>query len=54
MGLTKRKDSYYVEFPVLDDGKGVLPHFYGHLGKAHNEPGGCHDTAAEIFSGVQA
>jgi len=21
MGLTKRKDSYYVEFPVLDDGK---------------------------------
>ena len=20
MGLTKRKDSYYVEFPVLDDG----------------------------------
>ena len=21
MGLTKRKDSYYVEFPVLDNGK---------------------------------
>ena len=21
MGLTKRKDSYYVEFPVLDDGE---------------------------------
>ena len=21
MGLTKRKDSYYVEFPVMDDGK---------------------------------
>ena len=21
MGLTKRKDSYYVEFQVLDDGK---------------------------------
>src|SRR5215470_16604854 len=21
MGLTRRKDSYYVEFPVLDDGK---------------------------------
>jgi len=21
MGLTKRKDGYYVEFPVLDDGK---------------------------------
>jgi hypothetical protein len=21
MGLTKRRDSYYVEFPVLDDGK---------------------------------
>ena len=21
MGLTKRKDSYSVEFPVLDDGK---------------------------------
>ncbi len=21
MGLNKRKDSYYVEFPVLDDGK---------------------------------
>ena len=31
---------------------GVLPRFYGHLVKAHNEPGGCHDTAAEIFSGV--
>lgn len=23
MGLTKRKDSYYVEFPVLDDGKAL-------------------------------
>ena len=23
MGLTKRKDSYYVEFPVLDDGKSL-------------------------------
>ena len=32
----------------------VLPHFYGHLGKAHNEPGGCHDTETEVFSGVQA
>ena len=21
MGLTRRKDSYYVEFPVFDDGK---------------------------------
>ena len=32
----------------------VLPRFYGHLVQAHNEPGGCHDTATEIFSGVQA
>ncbi len=24
MGLTKRKDSYYVEFSVLDDGKTLL------------------------------
>ena len=23
MGLTKRKDSYYVEFPVLDDGEAL-------------------------------
>ena len=23
MGLTKRKDGWYVEFPVLDDGKVV-------------------------------
>jgi hypothetical protein len=32
----------------------VLPRFCGHLIKAHNGPGGCHDTEAEIFSGVQA
>jgi len=32
----------------------VLPRFDGHLDKAQNEPGGCHDTEAEIFSGVQA
>jgi hypothetical protein len=31
MGLTKRKDSYYVEFPVLDDGK--------HLSLARGVPG---------------
>lgn len=24
MGLTKRKESYYVEFPVLDDGKVLM------------------------------
>ena len=24
MGLTKRKDSYYIEFHVLDDGKVLL------------------------------
>jgi hypothetical protein len=23
MGLTKRKDSWYVEFPVIDDGKAL-------------------------------
>ena len=23
MGLTKRKDGYYVEFPVIDDGKSL-------------------------------
>ncbi len=23
MGLTKRKDGYYVEFPVMDDGKAL-------------------------------
>lgn len=32
----------------------VLPRFYGHLIKSNNGPGGCHDTATEIFSGVQA
>ena len=25
MGLTKRKDSFYVEFPVLDDGNVLMP-----------------------------
>jgi hypothetical protein len=30
----------------------VLPRFYGHLIKAHNGPGGCHDTATQIFRGV--
>ena len=24
MGLTKRRDSYYVEFPVLDNGKTLM------------------------------
>ena len=38
----------------LQEVQGVLPRFYGHLVQAHNEPGGCHDTATEIFSGVQA
>ena len=23
MGLTKRKDGWYVEFPVVDDGEGI-------------------------------
>jgi len=32
----------------------VQPRFCGHLIKAHNGPGGCHDTEAEILSGVQA
>lgn len=32
----------------------VLPRFDGHLAKAQHEPGGCHDTTAELFSGVQA
>ena len=32
----------------------VLPRFHGHLTKAHNGPGGCHDTATQVFSGVQA
>jgi len=33
MGLTRRKDSYYVEFPVLDDGKllRLAPHGMGKL-----------------------
>lgn len=33
--------------------RGVQPRFYGHLVKAHNEPGGCHDTEAEVFGRVQ-
>jgi hypothetical protein len=32
----------------------VLPRLYGHLIKAHNGPGGCHDTTTTVFSGVQA
>ena len=34
-------------------GDGVLSRFCGHLNKAHNGPGGCHDTTEAVFSRVQ-
>ena len=33
MGLTKRKDSYYIEFSVLDDGKTLILASSGSGGK---------------------
>jgi hypothetical protein len=52
--LTEGIPFAFQDNPSVYEEMRVLPRFCGHLIKAHNGPGGCHDTEAEIFSGVQA